>query len=72
MIGHQLRGERFLKEKRNSPPGSKPGLRLIWDFSGGPVAGSPPASAGDIGLIPGPGRSHMPWGTMFQTAEPVI
>ena len=23
---------------------------------------NPPASAGDAGLSPGPGRSHMPWG----------
>ena len=22
---------------------------------------NPPANAGDMGLIPGPGRSHMPW-----------
>ena len=23
---------------------------------------NPPANTGDTGLIPGPGRSHMPWG----------
>ena len=63
MIGHQLMGDRFLKEKRNNLPGSKPGLRLVWDFSGGPVAGSTPASTGDTGLIPGPERSHMSRGT---------
>ena len=22
---------------------------------------NPPANAGDVGLSPGPGRSHMPW-----------
>ena len=32
------------------------------DFSGGPVVENPPANAGDMGSIPGPGRSHMPWG----------
>ena len=30
------------------------------DFPGGPVVKDPPASAGDSGPIPGPGRSHMP------------
>ena len=29
------------------------------DFLGGPVDGDPPATAGDIGSIPGLGRSHM-------------
>ena len=32
------------------------------DFPDGPVVRSPPASAGDRGLIPGLGRFHMPWG----------
>ena len=32
-----------------------------WDFPGGAVVENPPASAGDTGLSPGPGRSHMPW-----------
>ena len=32
------------------------------DFPGGPVVKKLPADAGDMGLIPGPGRSHMPWG----------
>ena len=31
------------------------------DFSGGTVIKDPPANAGDMGLILGPGRSHMPW-----------
>ena len=30
------------------------------DFPGGTVVGNPPASAGDKGSSPGPGRSHMP------------
>ena len=35
---------------------------LFQGFPGGPVVEKPPASAGDMGLIPGPGRSHMLWG----------
>ena len=31
----------------------------ILDFPGGPVVKNPPANAGDMNLIPGPGRSHM-------------
>ena len=31
------------------------------DFPGGAVVKNPPAIAGDMGLIPGLGRSHMPW-----------
>ena len=30
------------------------------DFPGGAVVKYPPASAGDVGSNPGPGRSHMP------------
>ena len=33
-----------------------------FDFPGGPVVKSLPASAGDMDSIPGPGRSHMPQG----------
>ena len=29
-----------------------------WDFPGGPEVKNPPASAGDLGSIPGPGRLH--------------
>ena len=29
----------------------------IWGFQGGPVVKSLPSTAGDVGLIPGPGRS---------------
>ena len=37
-------------------------IKTKWrDFPGGTVAKNPPANAGDTGLIPGPGRSHMPW-----------
>ena len=33
------------------------------DFLGGTVDKKLPANAGDMGLIPGPGRLHMPWAT---------
>ena len=31
------------------------------DFPGGAGVKNPPANAGDTGLSPGPGGSHMPW-----------
>ena len=34
------------------------------DFPGGPVVNNPPASGGDTGSVPGPGRFHMPWATV--------
>ena len=34
----------------------------IKSFPGGPVVKNIPANAGDIGLIPGLGRFHIPWG----------
>jgi len=33
---------------------------MIRDFAGDPVVKSPPASARDMGVIPGPGKSHTP------------
>ena len=37
-------------------------IRLtIEDFPGGTVVKNPPANAGDTGLSPGLGRSHMLW-----------
>ena len=38
-------------------------LNKAWgeDFPGGIVVKNPPANAGDMGSIPGPGRSHMSW-----------
>ena len=30
------------------------------DLPGGPAVKNPPVNAGDTGMIPGPGRSHMP------------
>ena len=35
--------------------------RMLWVFPGGPVVKNPPANAGHMSLIPGPGRPHMPW-----------
>jgi len=34
--------------------------RKTGDFSGASVVRKSPANAGDTGLIPGPGRFHMP------------
>ena len=33
---------------------------MIENFPGGAVVKNPPAKAGDTGLIPRPGRLHMP------------
>ena len=46
----------------NTTSGVKTQIKLDnWqDFPGGIVDRSPPANAGDTGLIPGPGRFHMP------------
>ena len=33
------------------------------DFPGGPVVRNLPASAGEMGLIPGLERFHVPWGS---------
>ena len=35
---------------------------LSWDFPGGPVVKNLPATAGDMGSIPGPRRPTMPRG----------
>ena len=34
--------------------------KFVQDFPGGSLVKNPHASAGDIGLISDPGRSHMP------------
>ena len=44
-------------ESRVTPTQIQNGLR---DFPGGAVVKNPPANAGDTGLVPGPGRSHVP------------
>ena len=35
-------------------------INSCGDFPGGPVVKNLPANAGDMGSIPGPGRSHVP------------
>ena len=39
------------------------------DFPGGAVVKNPPANAGDMGSIPGPGRSHMPRSTKARAPQ---
>ena len=36
----------------------------LGDFPDGPLFKNLPANAGDTDLIPGPARSHMPWGQL--------
>ena len=38
-----------------------PSQKLTQDFPGGTVVKNLPANEGDMGSIPGLGRSHMPW-----------
>ena len=40
-----------------SETGFYPELDECWGFSGGAVVKNPPANAGDVGSIPGSGRS---------------
>ena len=35
-------------------------FKIVKDFAGGAVVKNPPANAGDMGSIPGPGGSHIP------------
>ena len=45
----------------------------MWNFPGGTVDGSPPANAGNTGLIPGLEGSHMPrrnWALAPQPLSP--
>ena len=41
------------------------------DFPGGPVVKNSPSNIGDLGSIPGPGRSHVPLSPHITTTEPV-
>ena len=46
---------------------------MVLDFPGEPEVGSPLASAGDTGLIPAPGRSHLSQPNHWAlTLEPVL
>ena len=47
-------------------------LRVITeDFPDGPMVKNPPASAGDVGLIPDPGRFHMPQSNEAHVPQPL-
>ena len=52
----ELQKQNAVESKRLSFKNTKP-----WGFPGGAVVENPPANAGDMGLSPGLGRSHMPW-----------
>ena len=58
--------QKRLRKKRRSMGSWKPheeraSKRREWDFPGDPVVENLPANAGDMGLIPDPGGSHMAW-----------
>ena len=36
-------------------------IKIFWGFPGGLAVNNLLANSGDRGLIPGLGRSHMPW-----------
>ena len=44
-------------------------MRRPGDFPGGAVVKNPPANAGDTGLSPGPGRSHVPRGNWARAPQ---
>ena len=46
-------------------------LRNLLGFLGSSVVKNPPAKAGDRGLTPGLGRSHMPWSNQTQELQPL-
>ena len=45
--------------------------KSLRDFPGGPVGENPPASAGDMDLIPDPRRFHMLWGNYTRAPQPL-
>ena len=45
-------------------------FKKLTGFPGGSLVKNLPANAGDMGLIPGPERSHMPW--VMYTHEPQL
>ena len=47
-------------------------FKIFSDFPGGSVVKNLPANAGDIGSIPGLGRSHMLWGYSAYVLEPML
>ena len=48
---HRVRAQEAFSQKK----------KIIKGFPGGSVVKNPLANARDVGLVPGPGRSHMPW-----------
>ena len=49
----------FLYKTGTLKQSSRSNKNVCVDFSDGPVVKNPPANAGDMGSIPGPGKSHM-------------
>lgn len=41
----------------------------VMDFPGGSLVKNPPAKGGDMGLIPGPRRFHVPWGSQVHAPQ---
>ena len=50
-----------LKDKMELKYWIRTNIKQEADFPGGAVVKNPPANAGDMGLSPSPGRSHMLW-----------
>ena len=72
LCGIQLIVTRIVKKQENMTPNLESLINrkrcrkesddknsIHWDFPGGAVVKNPPVNAGDTGLIPGLGRSHM-------------
>ena len=45
---------------------------VLPDFPDGPAVKNPPANAGDVGSIPGPGKFHMLWGNWAHEPVPQL
>ena len=41
----------------------------MWGFPSDPGVKNVPCNAGDMGLIRGPGRPHMPWGSSARLSQ---
>ena len=54
----EIHNSRLCKKKKKSLSGS-PIRNLLKDFPGGTMDKNPPANIGDMGWLPGLGRSHM-------------
>ena len=51
-------------QKKVSKSEGKVKEKKSLDFPGGTVDKNPPADAGDVGLVPGPRRSHLLWNNL--------